>query len=575
MKKPGGAVRRNATIRCAIYTRKSSEEGLEQEFNSLQAQREACEAFIDSQRHEGWVCLRAAYDDGGFSGATMDRPALERVVADITAGGVDTVVVYKIDRLTRSLADFAKIVEILDTRGASFVSVTQQFNTTTSVGRLTLNVLLSFAQFEREVIGERIRDKIAASKKKGMWMGGVPPLGYRAQDGKLIIVDSEAETVRFILRRYAERGAVRLLKAKLDARSIQSKLRTSASGCLRGGKPFARGALYLMLQNRIYRGEIVHKEQSHPGEHTPIIDQPLWDAVQVQLAGNAAERNSSARHRQPSLLAGLLFDGDGHRMTPSHAVNKGTHYRYYVSGSLITKDRTENAAALRIPAAEIEQLVSDRVHRWLLDPGSIDRSTAARHADPSIQHRRVARAAEIGKHWPELPVARKRALLTTLIERIEVRVDRIDLRLRPAWLAALLDGPDTPLRGANDEETELLSIPVRLRRAGREIRMVIDGTDPFATAKPNARLVKLLLRARRFNAALTQGEGIAFVALAQREGVSRSYFTRLVRLSYLAPGITQAILDGRQPRDLTPEKLLEHSRLPLGWHDHQIVLGFG
>jgi site-specific DNA recombinase len=573
MKKPATATRRNGTVHCAIYTRKSSEEGLEQEFNSLQAQREACEAFIESQRQEGWVCLRAAYDDGGFSGATMDRPALQQLLADLTAGRVDTIVVYKIDRLTRSLADFAKIVEILDARGASFVSVTQQFNTTTSMGRLTLNVLLSFAQFEREVIGERIRDKIAASKKKGMWMGGVPPLGYRAQDGKLIIDKSEAETVRFIFGRYAELGSVRLLKDELDARSIQSRLRTSASGRLRGSKPFARGALYLMLQNRIYRGEIVHKEQSHPGEHTPIIDQPLWDAVQAQLASNAAERSSSARHRQPSLLAGLLFDGDGNRMTPSHAVKNGTRYRYYVSGSLITKDQTENPAALRIPAAEIEQLVSDRVHRWLLDPGSIDKSTAAR-ADPSIPHRRVARATEIGKHWPELPVARKRAVLTTLIERIDVRVDRIDIRLRPPRLAALRYGPDTSPQGANDEETELLSLPVRLRRAGREIRMVMDGTDPFA-AKPNARLVKLLLRARRFNAALTQGEGIAFAALAQREGVGRSYFTRLVRLSYLAPDITQAILDGRQPRDLTPEKLLEHSRLPLAWHDQRIVLGFG
>jgi len=221
--------RRKERACCAIYTRKSSEEGLEQEFNSLQAQREACEAFIASQRHEGWVCLATRYDDGGFSGATMDRPALQRLLSDIAAGRVDTIVVYKIDRLTRSLADFAKIVEILDARGASFVSVTQQFNTTTSMGRLTLNVLLSFAQFEREVIGERIRDKIAASKKKGMWMGGVPPLGYRVQDRKLIIVDSEAEIVRFIFRRYAELGSVRLLKDELEARSIRSKLRTNAS----------------------------------------------------------------------------------------------------------------------------------------------------------------------------------------------------------------------------------------------------------------------------------------------------------------------------------------------------------
>src|SRR5690349_17902683 len=240
----------------------------------------------------------------------MARPALQRLLADIAAGRVDIVVVYKIDRLTRSLTDFAKIVEILDARGASFVSVTQQFNTTTSMGRLTLNVLLSFAQFEREVIGERIRDKIAASKQKGMWMGGVPPLGYRAQDRKLVIVDSEAEIVRFIFHRYAELGSVRLLTDELDARNIQSKLRTSASGRISGGKPFVRGALYLMLQNRIYRGEIVHNEQSYVSEHTPIIDQPLWDAVQARLAGNAAERNEGGKTRQPSLLAGMLVDGD-------------------------------------------------------------------------------------------------------------------------------------------------------------------------------------------------------------------------------------------------------------------------
>src|SRR5258708_31093402 len=319
MKKPGTITRPRGIVRCAIYTRKSSEEGLEQEFNSLQAQREACEAFIESQREEAWLCRRAAYDDGGFSGATMDRPALQQLLADLTAGQVDTIVVYKIDRLTRSLADFAKIVEILDTKSASFVSVTQQFSTTTSMGRLTLNVLWSFAQFEREVIGERIRDKIAASKKKGMWMGGVPPLGYQAQDRKLVIVESEAEIVRFIFRRYAEVGSVRWLRDELEALSIQSKLRTSASGRISGGTPFARGALYLMLQNRIYRGEIVHHQQSYLGEHEPIVDQPLWDAVQAQLASNAAQHNSGARTRQPSLLAGMLFDRDGNWMTPSHA----------------------------------------------------------------------------------------------------------------------------------------------------------------------------------------------------------------------------------------------------------------
>src|SRR5467141_1059469 len=561
--------------RCAIYTRKSSEEGLEQEFNSLQAQSEACEAYIRSQRHEGWVLARTRYDDGGFSGGNMERPALQRLLADIQGGRIDIIVVYKVDRLTRSLADFARLVEIFDARGVSFVSVTQQFNTTTSMGRLTLNVLLSFAQFEREVTGERIRDKIAASKKKGMWMGGVPPLGYQVRDRGLVVVDSEAEIVHHIFRRYAELGSIRLLQEELDAQGLTSKCWTSASGRLRGGKPFARGALYLMLQNRIYRGEIVHKEQSHPGGHPPIIDQPLWDAVQAQLASNAAERNSGALSRQPSLLAGMLFDRDGNRMTPSHAVKKGTRYRYYVSGSLITKDRTEDSAGLRIPAAEIEHLVSSRVHRWLLDPGSIYKSTSARLTDASIQQRLVARAADLGKYWPQLSVARKRAVLAALVKRIEVSLDQIDIRLRPPRLNALFDAAETPSQGATDDETEILSVSVRLRRAGREIRMVIDSTDPFAAAKPDARLIKLLLRARRFSATLAEGEGVPFAALAQREGVSRSYFTRLVRLSYLAPDLTQAILEGpAKPRDLTAEKLLAHSRLPLAWHDQRATLGF-
>jgi DNA invertase Pin-like site-specific DNA recombinase len=563
--------RRNARVRCAIYTRKSSEEGLEQEFNSLLAQREACEAFITSQRHEGWVCLRASYDDGGFSGGTMGRPALQRLLADITAGQVDIVVVYKIDRLTRSLADFAKIVEILDARGASFVSVTQQFNTTTSTGRLTLNVLLSFAQFEREVIGERIRDKIAASKKKGMWMGGVPPLGYRVQDRKLVIVDREAELVRSIFRRYAELGSVRLLKAELEAQGRKSKSWTSAAGRVIGGKPFSRGALYLKLRNRSYRGEILHQGQSHPGEHPPIIDQLLWDAVQMRLAGNTAARNSGTRTHQPSLLAGMLFDAEGNRMTPSYAVKNGTRYRYYVSHPLITKHQTKRSTGLRIPAAEIEHLVTSQVRRWLLDPGNIYQATQL--PDLSAQHRLLAGAAEIAKSWPELPGTRQRGLLIALIERINVGADQIDIHLRPTRLGPLLDVA-TPLPSAMEDETQTLSVPIRPRRAGREITMRIDGTDPFATAKPDARMIKLLIRARRFNATLLDSDGVPFPALAKRHGVSPSYFTRIVRLSYLAPDITQAILDGCQPPDLTADKLLAHSRLQLTWHDQRALLGF-
>ena len=438
------------------------------------------------------------------------------------------------------------------------------------MGRLTLNILLSFAQFEREVIGERIRDKIAASKKKGMWMGGVPPLGYRAQDRKLVIAEGEAGIVRAIFRRYAELGPVRLLKDELEARGIKSKSWTSAAGRRIGDKPFSRGALYLMLQNRLYRGEIVHKGQSHPGEHPPIIDPPLWDAVQEQLGSNTAERNSGTCARPPSLLAGILFDGDGNRMTPTHAIKKGMRYRYYVSRPLITKDQTEQYAGLRIPAGEIEQLVTSRMRQWLVDPGSIYQAT--RLSDPSMQRRLIARAAEIDKIWPELPEARQRAFLTALIERIGIGDNQIDIHIRPTRLAALLNLAAES--SAVDDDTQILSVPVELRRSGREIKMRIDATDPFSTAKPDARLIKLLIKARRFNAALVRSEGVPFAALAEREGVSPSYFTRLVRLSYLAPDIIQAILDGRQPRNLTPDKLLAHSRLPLAWHDQRTALGF-
>jgi len=362
---------------------------------------------------------------------------------------------------------------------------------------------------------------------------------------------------------------VRLLKAELEAQGRKSKSWTSASGRVIGGKPFSRGALYLMLRNRTYRGEIVHRGQSHPGEHTPIIDQPLWDAVQMRLAGNTTERNSGTRTHQPSLLAGMLFDTEGNRMTPSYAVKKGTRYHYYVSRPLITQDQRKGSTALRVPAGEIEHLVTSRVRRWLLDPGGTYQST--RLPDPSAQRRLIARAGEIGKGWTELAGTRQRAFLTTLIDHIDVGAHQIDIHLRPIRLAALLDVAVTP--SATDDEIQILAVSVRLRRSGRAIKMLIEGTDPFATAKPDTRLVKLLIRAHQFNATLLGNDELPFAALAKREGVSPSYFTRLVRLSYLAPDITEAILDGRQPHDLTADKLLAHSRLPLGWHEQRAVLG--
>jgi site-specific DNA recombinase len=363
-----------------------------------------------------------------------------------------------------------------------------------------------------------------------------------------------------------------LVKEELDARGIKSKSWTSASGRPIGGKPFSRGALYLMLQNRTYLGEIVHQGQSHPGDHAPIIDQLLWDAAQSRLAGHTAERSSGTRSRQPSLLAGILFDPDGNRMTPTHAVKKGMRYRYYVSRPLITKNQSEGSLGLRIPAAEIEQLVASRMRQWLLDPASLYQ--AIRFSDASAQRRLLARAAEIGKTWPELPGGRQRAVLTALIERIDVGADQIEIHTRLSRLGALLDGASTLLPSATDDETQSLSVPVRLRRSGREIRMLIDSTDPSAVTKPDARLVKLLIRAHRFHATLIGSPGARFAALAKQEGVSRSYFTRLVRLSYLAPDITQAVLDGRQPPHLTADKLLAHSRLPLAWHEQRMLLGF-
>src|SRR5438876_42220 len=320
--------------RCAIYTRKSSEEGLEQEFNSLHAQREACEAYIRSQRHEGWVVIPTAYDDGGFSGGTIERPALQRLLAEIRANRVDVVVTYKVDRLTRALADFARLIEIFDKHAVSFVSVTQQFNTTTSMGRLTLNVLLSFAQFEREVTSERIRDKIAASKRKGLWVGGITPLGYTTKDRKIVVVDEEAERVRTIFRRYLKLGSLNLLMADLRERGIVTKVRSLKTGRTVGGIPFTRGPLAHFLRNRFYIGEVAFKGEVLPGEQPAILDRDLFDAVQAKL-NDQRNNHTVTRAKSDSLLLGRIYDDRGNRMTPSHARKGGIKYRYYLSSPLL------------------------------------------------------------------------------------------------------------------------------------------------------------------------------------------------------------------------------------------------
>src|SRR5712692_746264 len=427
-------------MRCAIYTRKSSEEGLEQEFNSLDAQREACEAYIRSQRHEGWQCLPGMYDDGGISGATMERPSLIRLLSDIEAGAIDAVVVYKVDRLTRSLADFAKIVEVFDAKGVSFVSVTQQFNTTTSMGRLTLNMLLSFAQFEREVTGERIRDKIAASKQRGMWMGGLPPLGYDVKEKKLIVNEPEAERVRHIYRRYAALGSVLALKTELDREGIRSKCRADRFGRHFGDKPLARGALYLMLQNRLYRGEVVHKETSYPGEHPAIIDPVLWETVQAKLAANRVARVNGEQAEAPSLLAGLLHDEKGERMSPTHTKKQGKRYRYYVLYAFFKGHRGASPLGRRLPAGDLEGLVESRLIAFLNAQTELHAAIEPEVTDATESSGLIARAAELARSWPESPPAERRRMLLRLLTRVDIHRESIEIRVLARGLVSILRG---------------------------------------------------------------------------------------------------------------------------------------
>ena len=423
--------------RCAIYTRKSTEEGLEQGFNSLDAQREACAAFIQSQKHEGWTVLPTAYDDGGYSGGSIERPALRRLLADIEVRRIDVVVVYKVDRLTRSLADFAKLVEIFDRCGVSFVSITQQFNTTTSMGRLTLNILLSFAQFERELIGERVRDKIAASKKKGMWMGGTVPLGYDVKDRKLVINKAEARTVIDIYRRYLRLKSVRALGAELDAAGIRSKRRVRPDGTEHGSQRFSQGALYLLLQNRTYRGEATHKGNAYPGEHAAIVDKPLWDAVQAVLAENRVQRAAGANTKAPSLLTGLLFDEAGERLTPTWAVKKGTRYRYYVSTSLVKGDGRTRSRRRRIPAGNLENVVLERARQFLSNRGELLDAIEAQSLGKGGPGQLIQRGRQMAEKLGQTPDQNK-SIVKALVRRVEVGPDSVKVDVSQGHLTALL-----------------------------------------------------------------------------------------------------------------------------------------
>ena len=583
-KKAAEATVRKTAVRCAIYTRKSSEEGLEQSFNSLDAQREACEAYVASQKSEGWIVLPQMYDDGGISGGTMERPALQRLLADVGAGLIDTVVVYKVDRLTRSLGDFAKIVEVFDAAGASFVSVTQSFNTTTSMGRLTLNMLLSFAQFEREVTGERIRNKIAASKARGMWMGGRMPLGYEVRDRRLVVVGAEAETVRHIFTRYVELGSVTELRAELEASAIRGKRQFDREGNETSGRPLDRGALYHLLQNRLYRGEISHKGLIHPGEHEAIVDEDLWSRVQTVLAENRVERKLRSNAASPALLAGLVRDEDGVWMTPTHANKKGRRYRYYVSNDLIIGRRRgaeggpDRSGARRIPAADLEAVVERSIRSFLADEAGLYPLITTTGADPVRIRNTITELGTLTSRWSSLDRTGRISLYDRLIAGITVWPERVDIAVRPEALLDLVD-PATPAARPSPETEDThplhhLTVPARLKRVGMEMRLLFEVPHRGPAPKPDRSLLRLLGQAHRFREMLLRGDGSTIIDLAEEAGVTPSWFSRIVRLGFLSPRIVTAIVDGTQPLELSADRLLKAGPVSSAWSEQLATYGF-
>jgi site-specific DNA recombinase len=527
-------------VRCAIYTRVSTDHGLDQEFNSLDAQYDAASAYIKSQAHAGWTLIRSRYDDGGYSGGSTDRPDLQRLLDDIRSRKLDVIVVYKVDRLTRSLADFAKLVELFDAHGVSFVSVTQQFNSTTSMGRLTLNVLLSFAQFEREVTSERIRDKIAASKRKGLWVGGTLPLGYRMKDDKVTVIEDEAERVRLIYRRYLELGGVNALVRDLRERNIRTKSRLLATGATRGGVLFGRGSLFYLLRNRFYIGEVNYKDEILPGEQPAIMDRALFDAVQQKLTDQWTTR-SITRNASDHLLTGLLFDDAGYRMVPTHAAKSGVRYRYYVSlPHLHGESKIASVGSVsRIPATEIEDVIVKSLHDYLIAQKEKPLSMATQIVD--------------------------RKVLQGSIARVEVHEDHLTVRLKSA------DGEET----SDSTDGHLLSIPWQKPPSRRSRQILLPHGVPRNEVRPTrierrARLVSAIARGRRWLDEIVSGSVTDVQQIATRQKCSVRHVNMTISLAFLAPDLVRAAVEGRLPRGIGVERLRD---APAEWSQQFEALG--
>ena len=519
-------------VRCAIYTRVSTDQELEQDFNSLDAQYDASQAYIRSQAHAGWTLSRTKYDDGGYSGGNTDRPALQRLLEDVRAGKVDVIVVYKVDRLTRSLADFAKLVELFDEHKASFVSVTQQFNTTTSMGRLTLNVLLSFAQFEREVTSEQIRDKIAASKRKGIWVGAMAPIGYDTKDRKITVNEAEADRVRTIFRSYLKLGSLNLLMTDLRKRDIVTKVRKLKTGKTVGGIPFTRGPLAHLLRNRFYIGEVAFKGEILAGEQLAIVNRKLFDAVQAKLNGQLNNHNAG-RMKSEALLAGRIFDDRGNRMSPSHARKRGVKYRYYLSAALL-QGRAERAGSIcRVPAAEIEALVIKSVRENLKLPASLD----------------------------------DRSLVSTHVVRVEIQANQLIIQLADAQKQSRkrtrADGTlHVPWQKPPSKRRREILLLSTVSSKDRNIRPIRSET--------RATLVASIARGRRWLDELISDQSANAEAIAARESCSIRKVNMMISLAFLAPHLVKAAIEGRLPHGMGVVRLCD---LPAEWSRQNQMLG--
>lgn len=560
--------------RCAIYVRKSSEEGLDMSYNSLEAQTDACAAYIVSQRHEGWAKLPKVYEDGGYSGGNMERPGLRELMADVEAGLIDIIVVYKIDRLTRSLTDFAKLNDVLDRNEVSFVAVTQQFNTSTSMGRLTLNVLLSFAQFEREVSGERIRDKVAASKRKGMWMGGPVPLGYAVENRKLVIVPAEAKIVRSMFTRYLELHSVHLLQRELEEQGVRTRARAFKGGQISGGCLLGRGAISHMLKNPLYAGKIRYKDELHAGQHEAIIDERTFDAVQVLLAHYSPGEPARSKRPSGALLQGILFDANGGRLTPTYANKRGVRYHYYTSAKRL-KSAADDPEGLRVPAGDLERLVINAVADFLCDHEFI--SSWADRRSPANKAKILSRCLDIAKYISseDSTVAVKHI---ELIQKVELCRTAVTIQMSEKKMLDVLDIPTAAQHREGDTEAAdvcstylKISLTSHLVRSGKQVKLIL-GNDDHAPRKVNEQLVGLIAKSRRWYDGLTSGKFLTLKAIAKDEGVDKSHVSRLLSVAFLAPDIVERILIGDHAATLTPERLRKACPLPVQWEDQRAML---